>query len=47
MVVDPQIGQFSKIAEMIQRIETALLTTVDRDGNFHTRPVQTLGIEGT
>ena len=46
MVVDPQIGQFSKIAGLIERIEIALLTTVDRDGNFHTRPVQTLGIEG-
>jgi len=46
MVVDPQIGQFSKIAGLIQSIEIALLTTVDRDGNFHTRPVQTLGIEG-
>ena len=45
MVVQPIEGPFAEIAGVIQRVEVALLTTVDRDGRFHTRPLQTLGIE--
>ncbi|MBV8145197.1 MAG: pyridoxamine 5'-phosphate oxidase family protein [Gammaproteobacteria bacterium] len=33
------------MAQMIRRLEVALVTTVDHDGRFHTRPLQTLGIE--
>jgi general stress protein 26 len=38
-------GDFVKLAELIGDIQTALLTTVDRDGRFHTRPVQTLQVD--
>jgi general stress protein 26 len=44
MVVDPTDGEFHKFVQLIQEIEVALLTTVDREGHLHTRPVQTLGI---
>jgi general stress protein 26 len=39
-------GDFAKLAQLIRDIRVALLTTMDRDGNFHTRPVQTLQLEG-
>jgi len=45
MVVHPMDGEFRNIAKMIRDIQIALLTTVDREGRFHARPVQTLGIE--
>jgi general stress protein 26 len=35
-------GDRAKLGELIRAIGVALLTTVDRDGHFHTRPVQTL-----
>jgi general stress protein 26 len=38
-------GDFAKLAQLIRDIRVALLTTRDRDGNFHTRPVQTLQVE--
>jgi general stress protein 26 len=38
-------GEFGNIGKMIRDIQIALLTTVDREGHFHARPVQTLGIE--
>lgn len=38
-------GDFAKLGELIRDIRVALLTTVDRDGRFHTRPVQTLQVE--
>lgn len=38
-------GDFAKLCELIREIRMALLTTVDRDGHFHTRPVQTLQVE--
>jgi len=38
-------GDFAKLGELIRDIRVALLTTVDRDGSFHTRPVETLQIE--
>lgn len=39
------IGDWAKLGELIWDIRVALLTTVDRDGRFHTRPVQTLQVE--
>ena len=38
-------GDLAKLGEFILDIRVALLTTVDRDGHFHTRPVQTLEVE--
>jgi general stress protein 26 len=38
-------GDLAKLGELIRDIRVALLTTVDRDGGFHTRPVQTLQVE--
>jgi general stress protein 26 len=38
-------GDLAKLSELILDIRVALLTTVDRDGRFHTRPVQTLEVE--
>ncbi len=35
----------AKVAELIWNIRVALLTTVDLEGRFHTRPVQTLQVE--
>jgi general stress protein 26 len=37
-------GDLAKLGEIIWDIRVALLTTVDRDGHFHTRPVQTLEV---
>ena len=39
-------GDLAKLAELIRDIRVALLTTVDGDGFFLTRPVQTLEVEG-
>jgi general stress protein 26 len=39
-------GDWSKLERLIRDIRVALLTTVDLDGQFHTRPVQTLELEG-
>ena len=38
-------GDLAKLGELIREIRVALLTTVDRDGHFHSRPVQTLQVE--
>jgi general stress protein 26 len=38
-------GDLAKLDELIRDIRVALLTTVDRDGGFHTRPIQTLNVE--
>jgi general stress protein 26 len=38
-------GDLAKLGELIRGIRVALLTTMDRDGGFHTRPVQTLQVE--
>lgn len=35
----------AKVAELLWSIRIALLTTVDLEGHFHTRPVQTLQVE--
>jgi general stress protein 26 len=39
-------GDSAKLGQLIRDIRVALLTTMDRDGNLHTRPVQTLQVEG-
>jgi len=38
-------GKLSKLIELVRDIRVALLTTLDREGAFHTRPVQTLQAE--
>ncbi len=38
-------GDLAKLGELILGIRVALLTTADRDGRFHTRPIQTLEVE--
>jgi general stress protein 26 len=38
-------GDLAKMGELIRDIRVGLLTTMDRDGGFHTRPVQTLQVE--
>jgi general stress protein 26 len=42
---DSEPGDFNQLAELIRDIQVGLLTTVDREGQFHTRPVQTLRVE--
>ena len=41
----PEAGDFTKLGDLIRDIGIALLTTVDEEGRFHTRPVQTLEFE--
>ena len=43
--MDRQIGDFQRVAELIRDIRIALLTTADRDGRFHTRPLETLAVD--
>ena len=38
-------GDLAVLSQFILDIRVGLLTTVDRDGHFHTRPVQTLEVE--
>lgn len=38
-------GELPQVLELIRHIRIALLTTFDRDGTFHTRPVQTLEVD--
>jgi general stress protein 26 len=45
-MVHSEAGDFTKFSELIRDIRIALLTTVDGEGRFHTRPVQTLEFEG-
>jgi hypothetical protein len=42
----PEPGDFAKLSELIRHIRIALLTTVDGEGRFHSRPVETLAVEG-
>jgi general stress protein 26 len=42
----PTTGDLEELIRIIRDIRIALLTTVDREGQFHTRPVQTLQVEG-
>jgi general stress protein 26 len=39
------LGDLAKLSELILHIRIALLTTVDPDGGFHTRPIQTMKVE--
>ncbi len=43
---DSKPGDWAKLGTLIREIQIALLTTVDLDGHFHTRPVQTMQLEG-
>jgi general stress protein 26 len=43
---DSSPGDWTKLGKLIRDIQVALLTTVDLDGHFHSRPVQTLQLEG-
>jgi general stress protein 26 len=43
---EPLPGDWAKLGKLIRDIRVALLTSVDLDGHFHTRPVQTLRLEG-
>jgi general stress protein 26 len=43
--MDTKPGDRAKVGELIREIRVALLTTVDRDGRFHARPVQTLQVD--
>jgi general stress protein 26 len=38
-------GDRAKVGDIIRAVRVALLTTVDRHGQLHTRPVQTLHVE--
>jgi general stress protein 26 len=40
-----EAGDFARLRELIRDIRIALLTTVDGEGRFHTRPIQTLEFE--
>ena len=42
---DSQPGDWKKVNELITTIQVALLTTIDPEGNFHTRPLQTMHVE--
>ncbi len=44
-MLQPGAGDIAKLSELIRDIRIALLTTVDAEGRFHTRPVQTLEFE--
>lgn len=39
-------GDSATLCELIRQIQVGLLTTQDAQGHFHTRPVQTLEVEG-
>ena len=39
------MSEMDTILELIRKIRVGLLTTVDREGHFHTRPVETLAAE--
>lgn len=41
----PDPADLAKLGELIRDIRVGLLTTMDLDGGFHTRPVQTLQVE--
>jgi general stress protein 26 len=38
-------GDLAQLGDLIRDIRVGLLTTIDRDGHFHSRPVQTLQVE--
>jgi general stress protein 26 len=40
-----QPGDLRKVNQLIQSIGIALCTTIDQEGNFHTRPLQTMQVE--
>jgi general stress protein 26 len=46
MVMSRNAGGLDKAYELIRTIRVGLLTTVDPAGHFHTRPVETLDVDG-
>src|SRR5262245_9734044 len=46
-VAAPEPGDFDKARRLIEDIRIGMVTTLDSDGRFHARPLQTLEVEGT
>ena len=38
------VGELPKVLDLVRDIRVAFLTTMSREGEFHARPVQTLGV---
>ena len=45
MSTHSRAGDLDKVCQLIRDIQIGLLTTIDHQGHFHTRPVQTLQVE--
>jgi general stress protein 26 len=43
--VPPAAGRLSQVLDLVETIRIAFLVTMSHEGEFHARPVQTLGIE--
>jgi general stress protein 26 len=41
---EAEVGDWAKVFELIRAIRVGLLTSVDADGRFHTRPLQTMEV---
>jgi len=41
---EAEAGNWAKVFELIRDIRVALLTSIDADGRFHTRPLQTMEV---
>jgi general stress protein 26 len=39
-------GEWAKVGNLIRKVRIGLLTTLDQQSQFHTRPIQTLEVEG-
>jgi general stress protein 26 len=44
-LVQSEAGDRAKLGELIRSIRIGLVTTVDRDGQLHTRPLQTMQVD--
>jgi general stress protein 26 len=45
VVQEPERGDLAKLLALIEDIRIALVTTIDHQGQLHTRPLQTLQVE--
>jgi len=43
--VSPAAGELSQVLDLVETIRIAFLITMSHEGEFHARPVQTLGVE--
>jgi general stress protein 26 len=43
--VSPAAGELSQVLSLVEAIRIAFLITMSHEGEFHARPVQTLGVE--